>query len=108
MKVKSYAEGHWYEGNGEARVVYHAVTGESVAEVSSAGLDFKRMMDYARTVGGPTLRSMTFHERALMLKALAKYLLGRKDEFYEASKASGATKRDAWIDIEGGIGTFFV
>ncbi len=108
MKVKSYAEGHWYEGNGAARMVYHAITGEKVAEVSSTGLDFKGMLDYARTIGGPRLRAMTFHERALMLKALAKYLLGQKAEFYEASKASGATKQDAWIDIEGGIGTFFV
>ena len=108
MKVKSYAEGHWYEGHGDVRSVDHAVTGERVAEVSSVGLDFKRMLDYARSVGGPKLRTMTFHDRALMLKALAKYLLGRKDEFYEASKASGATKRDAWVDVEGGIGTFFV
>ncbi len=107
-KVQSYAQGRWHAGEGEARTVYHAVTGEPVAEVSSAGLDFKGMLDYARTVGGPKLRKMTFHERARMLKAMAKYLMARKDEFYEASWATGATKKDAWIDVEGGIGTFFV
>ena len=40
------------------------------------------MVDYAKRVGGPTLRKMTFHERALMLKAMAQYLMARKDEFY--------------------------
>ncbi len=95
-------------GSGDPRTVYHAVTGEPVARVSSKGLDFKAMMHYARSVGGPNLRRMTFHERALMLKALAKYLLDRKMEFYETSKASGATKKDAWVDVDGGIGTFFV
>src|SRR3990170_845173 len=42
-----------------------------------------------------------------MLKALAKYLMERKDRFYAISAATGATKADSWIDIEGGIGTFF-
>ena len=65
------------------------------------------MVDYAKRVGGPALRTMTFHERALMLKAMAQYLMARKDEFYLVSAATGATKQDSWVDIEGGIGTFF-
>ncbi len=107
-KVQSYAQGRWHAGGGTARTVYHAVTGEPVAEVSSEGLDFGGMLDYARTVGGPKLRAMTFHARARMLKAMAKYLMSRKEEFYEASWATGATKKDAWVDVDGGIGTFFV
>jgi oxepin-CoA hydrolase/3-oxo-5,6-dehydrosuberyl-CoA semialdehyde dehydrogenase len=50
---------------------------------------------------------MTFHERARMLKAMAQYLMERKDRLYEVSAATGATKNDSWVDIEGGIGTFF-
>src|SRR5688500_19941475 len=42
-----------------------------------------------------------------MLKEMAKYLMERKDEFYKLSEATGATKTDSWVDIEGGIGTFF-
>ncbi len=106
--VQSYAEGRWHTGTGTPRPVYHAVTGEHIYNVSSEGLDFASMLNYGRTVGGPALRKMTFHERGLMLKALAKYLMGRKREFYELSKASGATKRDAWVDIDGGFGTLFV
>lgn len=108
MKIESFAQGNWHAGNGDARPVCHAVTGDVVGEVSSAGLDFAAMLHYARTVGGPNLRRMTFHQRAIMLKEIAKYLLGRKAEFYEVSAATGATKKDSWIDIEGGLGTFFV
>ena len=50
---------------------------------------------------------MTFHQRARMLKALAQYLTARKEQFYDVSKATGATKTDSWIDIDGGFGTLF-
>ncbi len=107
MRLKNYALGEWIEGTGKSAELYNAVTGEVIGEASSGGLDFAAMAAYARTVGGPLLRKMTFHERALMLKALAKYLMDRKDEFYALSAATGATKTDGWIDIEGGIGTLF-
>ncbi|MFQ5739388.1 MAG: phenylacetic acid degradation bifunctional protein PaaZ [Acidobacteriota bacterium] len=108
MRLQSYAEGKWFEGRGHPRPLLHAVTGEEVAEVTNEGLDFKAMLDYGRNVGGPKLRAMTFHQRALLLKSLAKYLLSRKDEFYQLSWATGATRTDSWIDIEGGISTLFV
>ena len=106
-KLASYAQGAWVEANGKPATLYHAVTGEPVASASSEGLDFKAMLEYARKRGGPALRRMTFHERARMLKALATFLMERKEGFYELSAATGATKQDSWIDIEGGIGTLF-
>ena len=99
--------GEWVTGTGKAVDLFHAVTGNKIAEATTAGIDFKGMVDYAKSVGGPALRRMTFHERALMLKAMAHYLMARKDEFYLVSAATGATKQDSWVDIEGGIGTFF-
>lgn len=108
MKLQSYAEGKWMEGAGKGTDLFNAVTGEKVAEISSEGINFKGILEYARKTGGPKLRKMTFHERARMLKALAKYLMDRKDEFYEISAATGATKFDSWLDIEGGISTLFV
>ena len=107
MRLRSYAQGEWVEGTGKATDLFHAVTGEKVAEATSEGLDFKAMLEYGSTVGGPKLRKMTFHERAAMLKEMAKYLMERKDEFYQASAATGATKADCWVDVDGGIGTFF-
>jgi oxepin-CoA hydrolase/3-oxo-5,6-dehydrosuberyl-CoA semialdehyde dehydrogenase len=107
QKLQNYALGEWVEGSGKTADLVHAVTGEKFAETSSGGLDFKAMTEYARNVGGPKLRAMTFHERAAMLKAMAKHLLDHKDVFYRISAATGATKADSWVDIEGGIGTLF-
>ena len=106
-RLKNYVGGEWVEGTGKAAPLIHAVTGAQFAEASTGGIDMKRVVDHARTVGGPKLRAMTFHQRALMLKAVAKHLMERKDEFYRVSAATGATKRDGWVDIEGGVGTLF-
>jgi oxepin-CoA hydrolase / 3-oxo-5,6-dehydrosuberyl-CoA semialdehyde dehydrogenase len=103
----NYVHGEWITGSGKRADLFHAVTGEKIAEASTGGIDFAGIVDYAKRVGGPALRRLTFHQRALMLKAMAQYLMARKDEFYLVSAATGATKQDSWIDIEGGIGTFF-
>jgi oxepin-CoA hydrolase / 3-oxo-5,6-dehydrosuberyl-CoA semialdehyde dehydrogenase len=107
MILKNYALGQWTAGEGEGQSLFNAITGEKIAETSSKGLDFGEMMVYARNIGGPTLRKMTFHERGRMLKALALHLLSIKNKFYGSSAQSGATKLDSWIDIEGGIGNLF-
>ena len=108
MRLQSYAQGHWVTGTGPPIELFHAVTGERIAEATSEGLDFKGMLEYARSVGGPKLRAMTFHQRARMLKAMAQHLMEHKEGLYQVSTGTGATKADSWIDIEGGIGTFFV
>jgi oxepin-CoA hydrolase/3-oxo-5,6-dehydrosuberyl-CoA semialdehyde dehydrogenase len=107
QKLLNYARDGWVAGDGGLAEVRSAVTGEVIAETGSSGLDFKAMLDHARTVGGPALRALTFHERAHMLKALANAVMARKEELYELSYATGATRTDSWIDIEGGAGTLF-
>lgn len=107
MKLANYALGKWIEGDGSGQALYNAVTGEVIGNATTKGLDFAEMMNYARQVGNPKLRKMTFQERGLMLKALALYLLERKNKYYEMSYATGATRADSWIDIEGGIGNLF-
>lgn len=106
-KLKNYALGQWIEGDGEGQELYNAINGELVATASSKGLDFEAMLNYGRIVGNPVLRKMTFHERGRMLKALALFLMERKKHYYALSWATGATKVDSWIDIEGGIGNLF-
>ncbi len=105
--LESFALGKWVKGEQGGKLLHHAITGEAIASVSPMQLDFAEMMDYARRVGGPPLRKMTFQERGLMLKKLALYLLERKEEFYQISRATGATRADSWVDIEGGIGNLF-
>ena len=107
LKLLNYAKDGWVAGDGAMAEVMGAVTGEVVATTGSRGLDFKAMLDHAREVGGPALRRMTFHERAWMLKDLANAVMARKEELYELSYSTGATRTDGWIDIEGGAGTLF-
>ncbi|HEX8571544.1 MAG TPA: phenylacetic acid degradation bifunctional protein PaaZ [Allosphingosinicella sp.] len=107
LKLLNYAQDRWYGAEGGLASVESAVTGEVVAETGSGGLDFEAMLDHARRVGGPALRRLTFHERAHMLKALANAIMARKEELYELSYETGATRTDGWIDIEGGAGTLF-
>jgi oxepin-CoA hydrolase/3-oxo-5,6-dehydrosuberyl-CoA semialdehyde dehydrogenase len=107
LKLLNYANDQWVAGDGGLADVHSAVTGDVIATTGSAGLDFKAMLDHARSIGGPALRRMTFHERAWMLKDLANAVMARKEELYELSYNSGATRTDGWIDIEGGAGTLF-
>ena len=107
IQLNNYALGQWTAGAGKTTTLFNALTGEGIATASSAGLDFGAMCDYARRVGGPKLRRMTFHERGRMLKALALHLQSKKELFYALSHATGATRMDSWVDIEGGIGNLF-
>jgi len=108
MKLQNYAENQWIEGSDDGRELRSAVDGRTVASITSDGVDFGGMLDYARRVGGANLRQYTFHDRAFMLKDLAKFLMEQKKDFYTLSTETGATKSDSWIDIDGGISTLFV
>lgn len=108
MKLGNLVQDRWIDGDGDGKTLSSAVDGTEIAQITSAGLDFAAMLDHARTIGGPLLRKMTFHERGDMLKALAQYLMEQKKSFYGLSTQSGATRGDSWIDIDGGISTLFV
>jgi oxepin-CoA hydrolase/3-oxo-5,6-dehydrosuberyl-CoA semialdehyde dehydrogenase len=107
MKLSNYAAGQWVTGSEDGQKLFNSITGDVIATASSKGIDFEMMLNHARTVGGPKLRKMTFHERGRMLKALALYLTERKENYYKISAWTGATRIDSWIDIEGGIGNLF-
>ncbi len=107
MKLQSYVAGRWRGGEGEGVTLVDAVTGKAVCNVSSAGLDFADIVRHGRETGSPALRQLTFHDRALALKAMAKHLMSKKEDFYALSASTGASRSDGWIDIEGGIGTVF-
>ena len=107
IQVKNYVLGQWTAGAGSETTLYNALTGDVIGETSSAGLDYKQILEYGREVGGKALRKMTFQERGRMLKALALYLMDKKESYYALSALTGATRVDSWIDIEGGIGNVF-
>ncbi len=105
--IQNYVLGKWESGKGEELMATDAITGENIGIVSSEGLDYEAILQYGREKGGKALRKMTFQERGRMLKALALHLFEVKDQFYETSFRTGATKIDSWVDIEGGIGNLF-
>jgi oxepin-CoA hydrolase / 3-oxo-5,6-dehydrosuberyl-CoA semialdehyde dehydrogenase len=101
--LRSYVEGHWF-APGTGTPVHDAVTGETVTEVSSAGIDFGAALAYGRSTGGPALRELTFHDRASLAKSVGQLLREHRDELYELSYRTGATLADSKFDIDGGIG----
>ncbi len=107
QRYQSYALGKWFDGEGVETNLFNAITGEKIGETSSVGLDYQAMLEYGRKTGGYSLRKMTFQERGRMLKALALFLMEKKNSYYAVSSLTGATKVDSWIDIEGGIGNLF-
>jgi oxepin-CoA hydrolase/3-oxo-5,6-dehydrosuberyl-CoA semialdehyde dehydrogenase len=106
--LPSYIAGRWVAGGGDGSRVLDAVTGEQLSSVSSAGLDLGGAVGYARQVGGPALRELTFVQRAGILKAVAVALGERKEELYALSAQAGATRTDAKVDVDGGFGTALV
>ena len=106
LKLINYERDRWVAGDA-AFEIPSAIDGAPVATTGSGGLDFEGMLSHAREVGGPALRTLTFHERARMVKALGLAIMSRKEELYELNYLTGATRKDGWIDIEGGAGTLF-
>lgn len=106
-KLHNYLQGAWVPHDGEGIPQFDAIDGTLISTCGSEGLDYSATLHYARKVGGPALRKMSFQERGRMLKALALFLNEKKEKYYTLSYRSGATRADSWIDIDGGIGTLF-
>src|SRR6476659_3698383 len=105
LKLLNYERDRWIAGDGNLAEIASAIDGAPVALTGSSGLDFGQMLRHAREVCGPALRKLTFHERARIIKGLGLAILARKEELYELNYQTGATRKDGWIDIEGGAGT---
>src|SRR5437764_12100468 len=106
-QLLNYKRDRWVASDGNLVEIASAIDGAPVAMTGSSGVDFGGMLRHAREVGGPALRKLTFHERARMVKALGLAIMARKEELYELNYLTGATRKDGWIDIEGGAGTLF-
>ncbi|WP_440899012.1 aldehyde dehydrogenase family protein, partial [Actinosynnema sp.] len=105
--LRSYVSGRWHTPTTEGAPLHDAVTGEEIARISSDGVDMGAALRHGREVGGPALRELTFHQRGALLKALASHLREHRDELYELSARTGATRTDSVVDVDGGIGVLF-
>jgi oxepin-CoA hydrolase/3-oxo-5,6-dehydrosuberyl-CoA semialdehyde dehydrogenase len=106
--LSSYLRDQWFTATDEGLPLLDASTSEQVARWSLEPVDVAAAYDYARTVGGPALRRLTFTERAAILRQLAGYLNDRREsDYYPLSFATGATLFDSKFDVDGGIGVLF-
>jgi oxepin-CoA hydrolase/3-oxo-5,6-dehydrosuberyl-CoA semialdehyde dehydrogenase len=104
--LQSLIGGRWL-GAQAATPLHSALNSQLIYHTHLEKIDFDEAVNYARTTGVPALMALDFQQRASILKALATYLMARKEELYAVSHHTGATRPDSWVDIEGGIGTLF-
>lgn len=102
--LQSLIAGRWI-GSQAGSALTSAIDGRLVYHTHAETLDFAQALDHARRVGTPALLALDFQQRAQRLRALAKFLVERKEALYAISAHTGATRNDGWIDIEGGVGT---
>ena len=104
--LESYLCGSWAGGEAPHRPLHNPTTGEQVAQVSSKGLDLNAAVQYARDVGGPALRAMSFTERGAMLDKAAKAINDHREALIELATLNGGnTRKDAKFDLDGCTGT---
>ena len=90
------------------KTVVDAVRGETVCAVTSDGIDMATAVQFARDVGGSKLRAMTFHERAAALKATAKHLMEKKEQFYDISLKQEPLERMLGLILKAVLGRCLV
>jgi oxepin-CoA hydrolase/3-oxo-5,6-dehydrosuberyl-CoA semialdehyde dehydrogenase len=104
--LQSHIAGRWH-GAEASTPLHSALDNGLIFHTHAEKIDFEEALHYARKTGVRTLMQSDFQRRAQLLKALALYLMERKEELYEISHLTGATRPDSWVDVEGGIGTLF-
>ena len=108
MKIENFISGNWIEGDGTGTALVDPVSGEELARASCEGIDLAAALSYAKNMGGPELRAMTFRERGELLEKAMEVLNVHREKYAEIALVnSGNTKTDAAIDIDGGTGTLF-
>lgn len=106
IRLTSYLNDAWHQGQGPTRLLVDPSTGQTLAETTTAGLDLKAALAHARDVGGPALRALSFAERGALLKAMSRALHEHREELIDVSMSNnGATRGDAKFDVDGATGT---
>ncbi|HCH66730.1 MAG TPA: aldehyde dehydrogenase, partial [Deltaproteobacteria bacterium] len=106
QRLQSYLCDTWQDGQGEGRALVNPSTEAVVATTTTRGLDLGAAAHYARTVGGPALRALTFAERGSLLKAMARAIYEHREALLDLSRDNnGTTRGDGKFDIDGATGT---
>jgi oxepin-CoA hydrolase/3-oxo-5,6-dehydrosuberyl-CoA semialdehyde dehydrogenase len=105
MDLLSYVQGEWVKGEGRGAVLVNPSTEEEIATASTAGIDMRGALAYARRAGAE-LRALTFAQRGEILRAMSRAIHAHRDELIKLAIANGGnTRSDAKFDIDGASGT---
>ena len=106
IELKSHLGGKWIAGHGKAATLVNPATEEPLATASTEGVDFGAALSFARDVGGPALRSMTFAQRGEVIRAMSRAIHAHREELVAIAIANaGNTRSDAKFDIDGASAT---
>ena len=106
ITLSSYLRDTWQSGQDPQTPLYDPTHKTAIAQTSTRGLDLAGALQHARTVGGPTLRAMTFAQRGELLNKLSAAIHGARDALIDVSRQNmGTTRSDAKFDIDGAAGT---
>jgi 3,4-dehydroadipyl-CoA semialdehyde dehydrogenase len=104
--LRSFVGGRFVEGEKPHDTLYNPATEEPVAEAGARGVDRKAALRFARDIGGPALRALTFEQRGALVKAFADALSAHRNELLDlAVQNGGNTRSDAKFDVDGAIFT---
>jgi len=102
ITLENYVKGAWQLATRDARPLFNPATGEKIARASSTDIDIWGALEYARDVGNPVVRQLTFAKKGEVLKQMAGVLFGNKRDLFGLSvQNSGVTLMDAGIDLFG-------
>ena len=106
IELKSHLGGNWTAGHGKATTLVNPATEAEIARCGGGEVDFAAARAYARDVGGPALRALSFKERGALLKSMSRALHAKRDALLDcAIESGGVTRSDAKFDVDGATGT---
>ncbi len=106
ISLQSHLSGKWIPASGKLVTLVNPATEAAIATAGTDGVDFAAARDFARDVGGPALRAMTFKQRGAMLMAMSRALHAKRDALLDcAIESGGVTRSDAKFDVDGATGT---
>lgn len=100
--LASYVGGRWVKGEGRLETLLNPATEEPIARAGADNVERRAALDFARRVGGPALRALSFAERGALIRAVCDAIQAHRDELIGLSVENGGnTRGDAKFDIDG-------
>ena len=108
ISVTSFLLGSWQKYHIPGQQFKSPIDGSKLSNVSEHDIPSEDILKFSRNVGIKNLQKLNFHDRAKILKSIGLLLNEAKEKLYSLSYHTGATLKDSYLDIDGGIGTLLV